>query len=84
MEKRMKIDEIIELINSLEIDKEEFACLSSGALTIRGILEDAGDLDIAVSEEGYKQLSKNYELKHKDNGWFIVNDKVEGVIDEKT
>ena len=28
-----------------------------------------------------EQLKKNYNLKEKDNGWYIVNDKVECVCD---
>ena len=27
------------------------------------------------------QLKNNYNLKFKDNGWFIINDKIEGVCD---
>lgn len=79
MEKRMKKEELKELINSLKIDKSEFWVLSSGALVMRDILEDAGDLDIAVTDKGLEQLEKNYSLKYKPNGWFVVNDKVEGV-----
>ena len=43
--KRMKKDELLELIKTLKIDKEEFWVLSSGALVLRGIYPDAGDLD---------------------------------------
>ena len=50
MEKRMNREEIIKLIESLKIDKNEYWILSSGALVIRGIYPDAGDLDIAVTE----------------------------------
>lgn len=54
MEKRMNKQELIELIESLKLDKNEFWILSSGALVIRGIYPDAGDLDIAVTEKGWK------------------------------
>ena len=50
--KRMKKDELLELIKTLKIDKEEFWVLSSGALVLRGIYPDAGDLDIAVTNKG--------------------------------
>ncbi len=82
-EKRMNKEELIELINSLKIDKNEYWILSSSALVIRGIYETAGDLDIAVTEKGLKQLMDNYDLKRKDNGWYVVNDKVECVLDTK-
>ena len=79
--KRMNKDELIELMNTLKIDKEEFWVLSSGALVLRDIYEDAGDLDIAVTSKGLEQLKENYDLVEKENGWYIVNDKVECVCD---
>lgn len=81
MPKRMNKDELIELMNTLKIDKEEFWVLSSGALVLRDIYEDAGDLDIAVTFKGLEQLKENYNLIEKENGWYIVNDKVECVCD---
>lgn len=83
MEKRMNKEELIELINSLKIDKNEYWILSSGALVLRGIYPDAGDLDIAVTEKGLEELKKNYDLKQKANGWYIVNDKIECIVDTK-
>ncbi len=83
MEQRMKKDELLKLIDSLKISPDEFLILSSSALVIRGIYPDAGDLDIAVTEKGLKELKNNYNLKQKDNGWYIVNDKVECVLETK-
>lgn len=81
MSERMNKEELIKLMNTLKIDKKEFWVLSSGALVLRGIYENAGDLDIAVTYRGLEQLKENYELIEKDNGWYIVNDKVECVCD---
>lgn len=83
MKKRMNKEELIELIENLKIDKDEFWILSSSALVLRDIYSDAGDLDIAVTQKGLKELKKNYHLQEKDNGWYIVNDKVECVLDTK-
>ena len=83
MEKRMNKEELIELIESLKLDKNEYWILSSGALVIRGIYPDAGDLDIAVTEKGLQELKNNYNLKEKTNGWYIVNDKIECILDTK-
>ena len=83
MEKRMNKEELIELIKKLKIDKNEYWILSSGALVIRGIYPDAGDLDIAVTEKGLEQLKSNYDLKKKGNGWYKVNEKIECVVDTK-
>ena len=79
----MNKEELLKLIRRLKIDKEEFWILSSGALVIRGIYPDAGDLDIAVTERGLQQLRENYDLIEKANGWYIVNDKVECILDTK-
>ncbi len=83
MEKRMNKEELINVIESLGIDYEEFWILSTSALVIRGLYPDAGDLDIAVTEKGLEQLKQRFELKQKPNGWYIVNDKVECVLDTK-
>ena len=82
-EKRMNKEELIDLINTLEIDREEFWVLSSGALVLRGIFPDAGDLDIAVTEKGLEQLKKQFTLKQKENGFYYVSDKIECVLDTK-
>lgn len=83
MGERMNKKELLELIDSLKIDKTEFWVLSSGALVLRGIYPNAGDLDIAVTEKGLNELKNAYHLKQKENGWYIVNDKVECVLDTK-
>ena len=83
MDKRMNKKELIELINTLKINKEEYWILSSSALVLRDIYPDAGDLDIAVTEKGLEELKNNYNLKQKENGWYIVNDKIECVVDTK-
>lgn len=81
MEKRMNKEELLELIESLKISKEEFCILSSSALVLRGLFDSAGDLDIAVTEKGLEELKRNYNLIPGEyNGWFIVNDKVECVL----
>ncbi len=75
--------ELIKVIENLEIDYEEFWILSTSALVLRGLFDSARDLDIAVTQKGLEQLKTKYDLKQKTNGWYIVNDKVECVLDEK-
>lgn len=83
MEKRMNKEKLMELIESLKLDKDEYWILSSGALVMRDLYPDAGDLDIAVTEKGLEELQKNYNLEKKANGWYIVNDKIECVLETK-
>ena len=80
---RMNKEELLKLLESLKINKEEFWILSSSALVLRNLFPDAGDLDIAVTDIGLEELKQNYNLKQKENGWYIVNDKVECVCDGK-
>lgn len=78
----MNKNELLELLKSLKISKEEFVILSTSALVLRGIYDKANDLDIAVTRKGLDELKENYDLKQKENGWYIVNDKVECVLDD--
>ena len=76
-------EELLELMNNLKIDKEEYWVISTSALVLRDLFPNAGDLDLAVTEKGLNQLKGNYNLKQKENGWYIVNDKIECVLDIK-
>ena len=73
---------LIDLINSINLLKEDFVVLSSGALVLRGILENANDLDIAVTVNGLNKLKENYDLILKTNGFYKVNDCVECVLSD--
>ncbi|MEG0873419.1 MAG: hypothetical protein RSE00_04060 [Clostridia bacterium] len=77
----MNKKELLELITTLKIDKEEFWILSSGALVLRGIYPNARDLDIAVTNKGLEELKNNYKLEQKENGWFILANNIECVCD---
>ena len=80
---RMTKQELLELLDTLKLSKEEFWILSSSALVLRNLFPDAGDLDIAVTEKGLEELKQNYNLKEKENGWYIVNENIECVCDGK-
>lgn len=79
MNERMNKLQLIELLQTIKIDKEEFWILSSSALVLRNIYESAGDLDIAITIKGLEQLRKNYILKEKNNGWYTVTNNIECV-----
>ena len=79
----MSKEQLLELLKTIKVDKEEFWLLSTGALTLRGIYKEARDLDIAVTDKGLEQLNQNYQLKKKENDWYIVTDKIECVCDGK-
>ena len=72
--------ELIETIEELGLDTNDFYVLSSGALVLRNLYEEANDLDIAVNSKGLEHLNKKYNLISKENNWYYVNDKVECVL----
>lgn len=78
----MKKIELLKLVDDLKLDKKDFWVLSSGSLVIRELLEEANDLDIAVTKEGLEKLKETFNLKQKENGWYIVSDDIECVEDE--
>lgn len=80
---RMNKEELIKLIESLNIDPEEFWIVSSSALVMRELFPDAGDLDIAITEKGFAQLKKTFTPILKPNGWYQVNNKIECILDTK-
>lgn len=82
MQKKLNKEEIIKLINSLELCNKDFTVLSSGSLVLRGIMDNAHDLDIAVSKKGFEQLKQKYSLIDKGNNFYIVSDNIECVIDD--
>ena len=81
MNNRMNKEELLQLLSTLKIDRNEFWILSSSSLVMRGIFPDAGDLDIAVTNKGLEELKNNYNLTFKERGWFTVSDNIEGVCD---
>lgn len=78
----MKKNEVLELIESLKISPDEFTILSTAALVLRDIYSEAKDLDIAVTQKGFDELNSNYNLTRKNDEWYIVNDKVECIVDD--
>ena len=80
---KMNKEQLLELIKTLKIDKDEYWILSSSQLVLRDLFDKANDLDIAVTEKGLEQLKQNYDLKQKENCWYIVNDKIECIVDTK-
>ena len=78
----MNIEKLKKLIDELHLSKEDFTILSSGALVLRGIIDEAGDLDIAVSKKGFEELKKYFDLKPKGNNWYTASEKIDCIIDD--
>ena len=80
---KLNKEEVVSLVESLDIDFEEFWILSTSALVLRGLYDKANDLDICVTEKGLEQLKNKYNLIQKPNGWYIVKEDVECVLSKK-
>ena len=52
-------------------------------LVIRDIYEECGDIDIAVSLDGFEELKRNYDLIDKGNNWYKISDDIECVVGSK-
>ncbi len=78
----MKKFELLELINTLKIDRDDFYVLSSGALVLRGLLDNANDLDMRVTEKCLEKLKEQFNVKQKENGWYYVSDDIECCVGE--
>lgn len=82
MSERLNKEELVKLIKTLKISKDEFWILSTGALVLRGIYPDAGDLDIAVTNKGFDELKQNYNLIPKEGcNFYKVTENIECVCD---
>ncbi len=66
----MSIYEQLENLKKLQLAKDEFVVVSSGALAIRGIRE-AKDIDVIVTQSLWNELIKTYTVSLND--WGIEN-----------
>ena len=83
----MSKQEFFELINNLNLPKEEYYILSSGSLAIFGLRDEPGDLDLCVSEDLFEILKQRYgltELDRNECGFYKINDLVEIVKNKKS
>ena len=53
-------------VDSLGLPKGEFSILSSGSLVLRGIQDEANDLDLHVSQSCFQYIKQNYNITFKD------------------
>ena len=75
--------QVLKLLNDLKISKDKYVILSSASLVIRDIYEECGDIDIAVSLDGFEELKRNYDLIDKGNNWYKISDDIECVVESK-
>lgn len=82
----MNKEQLLELVNSLKLPKEEYYILSSGCLLLYGLREKAQDLDLCVSTELFEKMriKFNIDLSSKnDCGFYQLNNLIEVVVNNK-
>ena len=82
----MRKIELLNLLEELNFPKDEYYVLSGASLVLRGIKEEANDLDLCISEELFDQIKDKFNLtdeKKNECGFYKINDKLEIVVDKK-
>ena len=82
----MKKIELLNLLEELDFPKDEYYVLSGASLVLRGIREEANDLDLCISEELFNQIKDKFNLiqeKKNECGFYKINDNLEIVVDKK-
>lgn len=68
----MNKEEILKMIDSLNLDINDYYVLSGGSLLIQGLRETTNDLDLVVNERALEKLKQSYNLiKKYENGYII-------------
>ena len=82
----MDKEKIENIIDELGFDKNEFWVLGSAALVLRGIIDQANDVDLAITPSLYEKLINNCELTYlgtnHDSKWYKINDFIECCVEE--
>ena len=85
----MNKETIIKKINLLKLDKNDFYVLGSASLVLRGIIDTARDIDLAITNEAYLKNKNNliYLGVNHNSKWYKINEEieccVEDLLDEK-
>ena len=82
----MNREQLLDLLKELNLPKDEYYVLSGASLVIRGIREQAGDLDLCISRNLFEQIKDKYNLtedKKNECGFYHINDSLEVVVNEK-
>lgn len=82
----MNKKELLELVDSLGLEKGEYYILGGGSLVLFGIKETTSDLDLCVSEEQFNALKERYNLKEEDKnecGFYRITDLIEIIPNKK-
>ena len=73
----MNKEEILKMIDSLNLDINDYYVLSGGSLLIQGLRETTNDLDLVVNERALEKLKQSYNLIKKYENGYIINHNID-------
>lgn len=79
--------QLLQLVDGLELPKEEYYILSSGCLLLYGLRDEAKDLDLCVSRSLFENLVSKFDIdlsSKNECGFYHLNDLVEVVVNDKS
>lgn len=79
----MNKEELLKLVESLNIPKDEYYILGGGSLVMFGIKETTSDLDLCVSDELFAKLKEEYNLDENECGFYQISDIIEIIPNSK-
>ncbi len=59
----MKREEYLEIIDSLNLDKNSYCIIASGSMLMHGLAESCNDVDIKVTKDLFCELLEKYNMK---------------------
>lgn len=81
----MNKEDLIRLIDSLKLPKEEYYILSGGSLVLYGLRGIANDLDICMTPGLFMTLENKYHMYNKNTyGFYQLNYFVQVTVAEKS
>ena len=82
----MNNEELLNLVESLNMPRDEYYILGGGSLVMFGIKDKTADLDLCVSEELFARLKEEYNIDEKDKnecGFYHISDIIEVIPNPK-
>lgn len=80
----MNKEELLKLVESLNLPKDEYYILGGGSLVMFGIKDTTADLDLCVSNELFEKLKEKYNLEKKNEcGFYSISDIIEIIPNPK-
>lgn len=80
----MKKEEYLQLVDSLNLDKNEYCIISGGVMVMYNLREETQDVDLKITPKLFKNLKQSYTLtpSSKYDNLFELGEKIELKVEE--